>query len=87
MPLLVAALIAALVAILTGLTASAAATIGAENRGGAFNVAGEVLVEPPQGESPGQRLGNSVAGPGFVVATGVAANASPERRRFCGLVS
>ncbi len=68
-----AALIAALAAILLGTTASASATVGAETRVGAFNVAGEVLVEPPQGESPGQRLGKDVPQAKIVVATGVAA--------------
>lgn len=72
-PFLVA-VVAVLAAILLGTTASASAAVGAETRVGAFNVAGEVLVGPPQHESPGQRLGNSVAGPDFVVATGVAAN-------------
>ena len=68
-----AALIAALAAILLGTTASTSATVRAEDRVGAFKVAGEVLVEPPQHESPGQRLGEAAAGPEFVVATGVAA--------------
>lgn len=74
--LFLAAMVAALAAILSATTASASATVGAETRVGAFNVAGEVRVEPPHGESPGQRLGNSAAGPGIVVATGVAANAA-----------
>lgn len=73
-----AAVIAALAAILTGLTAPAAATVGAENRVGAISHVGEVLVAPPQHESPGQRLGSSVAGPFFVVATGVAANGADD---------
>jgi hypothetical protein len=70
-----AALIAALAAILLGTTASTSATVRAEDRVVAFKVAGEVLVEPPQHESPGQRLGEAAAGPEFVVATGVAAEA------------
>ncbi len=73
-----AALIAALAAILLGTTASASATVGAETRVGAFNVAGEVLVEPPQGESPGQRLGKDVPQAKIVVATGVAAKSGDE---------
>jgi hypothetical protein len=69
-----AALIAALAAILSGTTASASAAGVAENRVGALNVAGEVLVGPPEHITAGQRLGNHVAGPDFVVATGVATN-------------
>ena len=74
-PRYVVALIAAVAAILLGTTTPASATVGAETRVGACNVVGEVLVEPPQGESPGQRLGSSVAAPEIVVATGVAAKA------------
>ena len=69
-----AALIAALAAILLGITSSASAAVGAETRVGAFNVAGEVPVGPPQHESPGQRLGEAAPQAEFVVATGVAAN-------------
>lgn len=69
-----AALIAALAAILTGLTAPAAATVGAENRVGAISHIGKVPVEPPQHITPGQRLGEAAPGHGIVVATGVAAN-------------
>ncbi len=68
-----AALIAALAAILLGTTPSASARVGVETRVGAFNVAGEVLVGPPQHIAAGQRLGNNVGQPGMVVATGVAA--------------
>lgn len=68
-----AALVAALAAILFGTTASASAAVGAETRVGAFNVVGEVPVGPPENITAGQRLGNCVAGPDFVVATGVAA--------------
>lgn len=68
-----AAMVAALAAIVLGTTASASATVGAETRVGAFNVAGEVLVEPPEHKAAGQRLGNNAAGPEIVVATGVAA--------------
>ena len=73
-----ASLVAALAAILLGATASASATVGSETRVGAFNVAGEVLVEPPQHEGPGQQLGSDVAGPEVVVATGVAARTAPK---------
>ncbi|MEZ5192623.1 MAG: hypothetical protein R2734_08950 [Nocardioides sp.] len=56
-----AALIAALAAILSGTTASATPMVGAETRVGAFNVAGEVLVGPPQHVSAGQSLREQVA--------------------------
>ena len=69
-----AALVAALAAILLGTTASASATVEAETRVGAFDIAGEVLVGPPQHESPGQRLGEAAPQLRIVVATGVAAN-------------
>ena len=39
--------------------ASASATVGAETRVGAFNVAGEVPVEPPQHETAGQHSGRA----------------------------
>lgn len=74
---LLAALIAALAAILLGTTASASATVGAENRVGAFNVAGEVLVGPPEHVIAGQRLGEAAPQLDFVVATGVAAESAP----------
>lgn len=77
-----AAMVAALAAILLGTTASASAPVGAETRVGAFNVAGEVPVGPPERITAGQRLGNSVAGPDFVVATGVAANAAASTSRY-----
>lgn len=70
-----AALVAALAAILSGTTASASAAVGAETRVGAISFVGEVPVGPPQHITAGQRLGNSIAGADFVVATGVAANA------------
>lgn len=76
--LLVATLIVALAAILFGAPASASAAVGAETRVGAFNVAGEVLVEPPQHVSAGQQLGNDATGPQIVVATGVAAKSGDE---------
>ena len=68
-----AALIAALAAILGFTTASASATGIAETRVGAISFVGEVPVGPPEHITAGQRLGNSVAEPGIVVATGVAA--------------
>lgn len=67
-----AALVAALAAILSGTIASASATVGAETRVGAFNVAGEVLVGPPEDITAGQQLGNNPARVVTVVATGVA---------------
>ena len=70
--------LAALAAILLGVTASSAATVGAETHVGAFDVAGEVLVGPPEHITAGQRQGNSVAGPDLVVATGVAAKGETE---------
>ncbi len=69
-----AAVIAALVAILLGTTASASASVGAETRVGAFNVTGEVLVEPPEHVSAGQHPGRAEESVETVVATGVAAN-------------
>jgi Bacterial EndoU nuclease len=73
-----AALIAALAAILLGTTASASATVGAETRVGAFNVAVEVLVEPPQDETAGQHPGPGLDHGQIVVATGVAAKSADE---------
>ena len=70
-----AALVAALAAILLGTTASASAAVGAETRVGAFNVADEVLVGPPQHVSAGQGRVAAEKPAGIVVATGVAANA------------
>jgi len=69
-----AALIAALAAILGFTTASVSAAVGAETRVGAINVAGEVLVEPPQHVSAGQHPGPGLDQRPIVVATGVAAN-------------
>lgn len=74
-----AALVAALAAILGFTTASASAAGVAETRVGAFNVAGQLLVEPPQHVSAGQRLGEASPHTRFVVATGVAANAGRSR--------
>ncbi|MEZ5094655.1 MAG: hypothetical protein R2731_00050 [Nocardioides sp.] len=63
-----AALIAALAAILSGTTASATPMVGAETRVGAFNVAGEVLVGPPQHVSAGQGRDAAENQPQIVVA-------------------
>ena len=71
---LLASVIAVLAAILFGTTASASAAYVAETRVGASAVAGEVLVEPPGHERPGQRQGKGVPERLVVVATGVAAN-------------
>jgi hypothetical protein len=71
-----AAIVAVLATLLSTATASAATTPGAETRVRASAVAGDVLVEPPQREAAGQRLGEAVTGPQIVVATGVAANAA-----------
>jgi hypothetical protein len=71
--------LAALVAVLTivGLAGSASATSSptAGTRVGASAGVVEVPVEPPEHIAAGQRLGEVVAGPQIVVATGVAANA------------
>lgn len=68
----------ALVGILTliglAVTASADETGASQPRVGAFDVAGEVLIEPPQHESPGQRLSEAGLRADFVVATSVTAN-------------
>lgn len=73
-----AALVAILATILSSASASAATTAGAETRVRAINVAGEVLVEPPQHITAGQRLGNDVPQAEIVVATGVAANGAAD---------
>ena len=70
-----AAIVAVLATILSTATASAASSPTAETRVGAHNLTAEVLIEPPQREAAGQRLGNDAAGSEIVVATGVAANA------------
>jgi hypothetical protein len=67
-----AALIAALAAILGFTTASASAAGVAETRVGAFNVAGEVPVGPPQHVSAGQSRDAAEISHQIVVATGVA---------------
>ncbi len=72
-PNLLALLLVALTTVAVGSSSSASAALPAETRVGAFNIAGEVLVEPPQQESPGQRLGEAATGVVDAVATGVAA--------------
>lgn len=64
---------AVLATILGAGTASAATTGVVETRVGAHNLTAEVLVEPPQREAAGQRLGNDRPGVETAVATGVAA--------------
>lgn len=66
-------LIAVLAAILLGTTSSASAAVGAETRVGAFNVADEVLVGPPQDVSAGQGRDAGLDPASIVVANGVAA--------------
>ncbi len=73
MRLFLAALVAVLATILSSASASAATTTGAETRVRASNLAVGVLVEPPQQETAGQRLGNDRLGVETTVATGVAA--------------
>jgi hypothetical protein len=70
-----AALVAVLATLLSSATASAATNGTAETRVGASSVVVEVPVGPPEHISAGQRLGEQLAGPEIVVATGVAANA------------
>lgn len=76
-----AALIVALSAILGLTTASASSGGVAETPVGALNVVAEVLVEPPQGASPGQRLREAPPHQETAVATGVAANAATKANR------
>ena len=73
-----AAIVAVLATILSTATASAASSPTAETRVGAHNLTAEVLIEPPQREAAGQRLGNDAAGSEIVVATGVAAKGADE---------
>lgn len=72
-----AALVAVLATILSSATASAATTPGAETRVRASQSVAEDIARPPDDIRAGQRLGEVVAGPQIVVATGVAANAGP----------
>lgn len=74
LPALVSALITVLAAILFGTAASATAAVEAGTRVGAFNVTGQVLVEPPQHVSPGQHPGRAGDSVETTLATGVAAN-------------
>ncbi len=69
-----AALVAILATTFGAATASAATPGGAETRVRAPGVGAGVLVGPPNHVSAGQQLGDDVAGPEIVVATGVAAN-------------
>lgn len=69
-------LLGVLAVTLLGTTAYASAPGVAENRVGAFNVAGGVVVEPPERVSAGQGRVAAEIRPGFVVATGVAANSA-----------
>ncbi len=78
LPFFLAALIAALAAILLGTTSSASAAGVAENRVEALNVAGEVLVGPPEHVSAGQSRDAAEESAGIVVATGVAAKSADE---------
>lgn len=79
-----AALLAVLATILSSATASAASNPTAETRVGASAVVVDVFVEPPQDVRAGQRLGKDVAGPGIVVATGVAAKSEGPLSRMLG---
>ncbi|WP_162799158.1 putative toxin [Nocardioides sp. 616] len=71
-------------AVLLGAIPLAASTPKAETPVGAHNLAVEVLVEPPQQETAGQRLGNDVAGLEMTVATGVATNTGVNGVRVSG---
>lgn len=75
---LVAALVALLATILSSAPPSAVANAGTETRVRASASVVEVLVEPPQQEIAGHRLGNDAAGAGIVVATGVAAKGADD---------
>jgi hypothetical protein len=67
-----ATMIAALAAILRFTTASASADGVTENRVGPFNVAGEVLIEPPEHVFAGQHTGRTEESVETAVATDVA---------------
>lgn len=81
-----AALVAALAAILGISTASAQAAGVAENRVGAIDFVGEVLVGPPQHVSAGQSRDAAENRPGIVVATGVAAKTADDWPILSGIV-
>lgn len=70
----IAVLTAMVAAVLAFTSSSASEAVGAENRVRASAGVVEVLVEPPQREPAGQRLGEVGPGPETAVATGVAAN-------------
>ncbi|GAB78175.1 hypothetical protein SAMN05421595_0697 [Austwickia chelonae] len=78
LPVLVGALIAVLAAILGFTTASASAAGAAETRVRASAAVVEVPVGATERIAAGQRLGNDVAEPDFVVATGGAAKSGDE---------
>ncbi len=73
-----AALVAVLATLLSSASASAATTAGAETRVRASQSVAEDIARPPEYIDAGQRLGNEVAGPGIVVATGVAAKGADD---------
>lgn len=75
---ILAALVAVLATLLSSASASAATQGVAETRVRASNPVVDVLVEPPQREPAGQRLGNDGRQVVTVVATGVAANAADD---------
>lgn len=69
-----AAIVAVLATLLSSASASAATQGTAETRVRASTAVADVLVEPPQREPAGQRLGEEPSRVVTVVATGVAAN-------------
>lgn len=73
---LLPALVAVLAAVLSSASTSAATTGVGETRVGASSISVEPSVGPSEHIRAGQRLGNDVAGPGIVVATGVAAKSA-----------
>lgn len=77
-----AALVAILATVFGAATPSAATPGVAETRVGASDVSVEVLVELPKQETAGQQLFAAAPGPGFVVATGVAANSGKALTRY-----
>lgn len=69
-----AALVAVWAVLGLATTASAATEVGAENRVRASSITIEVPVEPPEGITPSQQLGNNPCRTVTTAATGVAAN-------------
>jgi hypothetical protein len=69
-----AAIVAVLATLLSSASASAATTPGTETRVRASAAVVDVLVEPPQSVSAGERPGEAAPGVETTVATGVAAN-------------